>query len=259
MAMLLFITLILGANYYVFYRIWSMLPNQIARVALIITAVILVGSLLVSMIARGALPDALVSTLYKIGTTWFFIMLYLLIAFLLLDILRVTHILPVDKIMYKSWLGFGIVASVITIVMISGYIRYLNKDRVELNINLASGKIVEEPIKIVTISDLHLGYGIGSVELEKWVALINKENADVVLIAGDMIDNSVVPVNDQNMDEILRKINSKYGVFMALGNHEYISGIENSIDFLKKSGIELLRTQLLLSMLEIKLTAKFFW
>lgn len=244
--MLLFLTLILGANYYVFYRLWCMLPSQPFRIALIVTAVILVGSLLVSMIARGVLPDALTSALYRIGTTWFFVMVYLLIAFLLLDLIRVTHLLPVDQFMYKSWLGFGVTVGVIAVVMFSGYIRYLHKDRVELNITLKTGKMVEEPIKMVAISDLHLGYGIGNNELEKWVNLINKENADVVLIAGDLIDNSVVPVNDYRMDEVLRKIKSKYGVFMALGNHEYISGVDGSLDFLKKSGIEVLRDSVVL-------------
>jgi predicted MPP superfamily phosphohydrolase len=124
--------------------------------------------------------------------------------------------------------------------MSSGYIKYQNKTREEININFSQSNL-NKNLKLVTISDLHLGYGIGNKELNRWIKLINKENADIVLIVGDMIDNSIKPVLRENMAENLKKIKSKFGVYSVLGNHEYISGIDACINFIKSADITLLR------------------
>ncbi len=232
--------IILGANYYVFYRIWNMMPaNTIARIILIVLAILIIASPFVSILSGGSMPSALTSILYKVGTSWLFIFSYLLIAFLLFDLIRVTHLLPMEKIMYNNPLALGVLAGFFIIVFTSGYFHYLNKKRVELPISI--NKELSEPLKIVAISDLHLGYGIKNDELEKWITLINAENPDIVLIAGDLIDNNVKPLYEYKIEEDLKKIKSKYGVFLAPGNHEYISGIEKSTQFLKDAGINVLK------------------
>ena len=93
----------------------------------------------------------------------------------------------------------------------------------------------------VGISDLHLGYTIGPDELEEWVQIINAENPDIVVIGGDLIDNNVKLVEHMKLDKILRKIEAPLGVYACLGNHEYIAGVKESIDFHEKSNITVLR------------------
>lgn len=238
MFFIVMLAVILSANFYVFYRLWYMIPQHspVARWALVAFAVVAVSSFFLAMLAGGHMPVAVTGTLYKFGTSWFFIMLYLVMIFLLLDIARIF--IPMRGFMYGNWAGLAIVAGVVAVIVTIGYVRYLDKDRVAFEIQTEK---THRDLKIVAISDLHLGYGIGRRELAKWVELINAENPDVVLIAGDLVDNSVRPLVEGNFAAELKKIRAKHGVFASLGNHEYISDQGGSIDFLRSAGITVLR------------------
>ena len=134
----------------------------------------------------------------------------------------------------------------ITMLMFGGYLRYSWKERVHLPIQLTKqigDSISERPLKVVAISDLHLGYTIGKGELEKWVTLINEEKPDMILIAGDLIDNSLRPVKDGGMAKVLRTLEAPLGVYACLGNHEYIGNTDQreNIEFYKDANIHLLK------------------
>jgi predicted MPP superfamily phosphohydrolase len=161
-----------------------------------------------------------------------------------MDLLRL--VLPMKNILFENWRTVIVLAVILTTFFTYGYFNYLNKTRVELTVSI--DKEIT-PLKIVAISDLHLGYGIGKKELDKWVELINRENPDIVVIAGDIIDNHIKPLIEQNLASSLRKINSRYGVFACLGNHEYIGGrnkIFQTLDFLKDANITVLRDSAIL-------------
>lgn len=70
-------------------------------------------------------------------------------------------------------------------------------------------------MKIVMVADLHIGYNIGDKQISNMAKLINKEDADLVLIAGDIFDNSYEAID--NPDKIindLKNIKSKKWSFM---------------------------------------------
>ena len=240
--MSIILALILGANFYVFCHLWLMIPpGSWLRPALAVFTVVAVSSVFVALFAGAKLPSILTSFLYVLGTAWFFIMLYLLMTFLLLDIVRLFRLLPVGQYLFGSWAGLGVLAAVMTLIFTGAYINYRNKKRVELDLTLPAGQTLDRPLKIVAASDLHLGYGIGRRELEKWVELINAEKPDVVLLAGDVVDNSVKPLLEQDMASALRQIESTCGVYAVAGNHEYIGGVRNTLAFLEDAGVTVLR------------------
>ena len=229
----------LAANFYVIYRLWQLMPpTVIGRIILVAAGVVLSLAMFASMAFGSKMPSGLTAFLYKAGTSWFFILLYLLFIFLVCDLLRVTHILPMEKVMYGNWKSLVVLIVFMTALFSAGYAIYRNKKRVELTITL--DKDIPKPIKIVMASDLHLGYGIGKKELGEWVGLINRENPDIVLFAGDVVDNSVKPLWKQGMADSLKRIKSRYGVFAAPGNHEYIAGLDDCIVFLTSSDIDVL-------------------
>jgi predicted MPP superfamily phosphohydrolase len=239
--------LILGANFYVFYKLWVMLPVGITgKVWFVTLGVAILLSFVLAQVIGNNLPLPVTAFMYRVGTSWFFIFIYLLILFLLLELIRVTGLFPVTRFMYRSWYGFGTLAGILTLALTGGYIVYLNKARVTLSLTVNKEMRMQHSLKIVAISDLHLGYGIGKKEFESWVKLINKENPDIVLIAGDAIDNSVRPLYEQGIAESFKQINAKYGVYASVGNHEYIAGISQSLAFLKEAEVTVLRDSVVL-------------
>ena len=133
------------------------------------------------------------------------------------------------------------VAVVMTLaVMVYGYVNYRNPHVERIAITLDK-PIEGAPLKIVAVSDVHLGYGTGKRALQRYVEMINRERADVVVIAGDLIDNSIAPVRSAAMEEELARIKAPLGVYLALGNHEYISGVEECIEFLEQTSVKVLR------------------
>jgi len=240
---LIMLAVVLGTNFYIFHRIWSIIPanGYTLRLFFIISAAVLVSSFFVGFLGGNILPVPITSFFYRLGTSWFFICIYLLIIFVLIDILRFTHLFPMDKYVFGNWFSFGIIACVVTVVMTWGYFNYKDVKRVELHLAIDKEMGLNNPLKIVAISDLHLGFAIGKKEFEHWIELINKENPDIVLIAGDIVDNNIKMLEKQDFASSFRKLNAKYGVYAALGNHEYIGGISKSLDFLCHVGVKVLR------------------
>lgn len=66
-------------------------------------------------------------------------------------------------------------------------------------------------------------------------------NPDIILIAGDLFDRNLHSVERQHMDEDLRQLKAKYGVYAIFGNHEYYGNITDAAEIINRSGIKLLR------------------
>lgn len=240
----IFLAVVFGGNYYVFVRLWQMIPaGGTGRILLLAGAATVVSAfLLYVFISIGALslPSAATVAIYRIATSWLIIMVYLILVFLAADLLRLTG-LRLGGVMHGNGLSFWVLAGTMTTLMTYGYIRYLNKERIELDITTEKDFGETHPLKIVVLSDLHLGHGIGAKELRKWITLVNAENPDVVLIAGDLIDTDTRFLKERDILNTLGGIESKYGVYLALGNHEYIAGAAQHPAFLDGTGITVLK------------------
>jgi uncharacterized protein len=73
--------------------------------------------------------------------------------------------------------------------------------------------------KILQISDLHTGSFPGPEPLQKAVALINEQAADLVFFTGDLVNNIASEVLLHQ--PALSQIRARDGVFSILGNHDY--------------------------------------
>jgi len=238
----LILLVFLAANFYIFSRFWQLMPaNLIGRVLLVVCGILFVSSIFLYVLLVDSMPVLLTTAIYKIGTSWIFIFLYFLMLFLVLDLLKLTRWLPLHNWLHGNWWGFAGVIGVVFFIMAMGYVRYTHKKRVELTLHIDKQTAGNKPLKIVAVSDIHLGYGIGKKELQKWVELINNEHPDVVLIAGDVIDTSIKPLYHQHMAETFKEIKATYGIYTCLGNHEYISDVSKSIKFLESAGIQVLK------------------
>ena len=74
-------------------------------------------------------------------------------------------------------------------------------------------------LKIVQISDLHVGSFISDEPLQKVVQLIKEQKPDLIFVTGDLV-NEIAEEALPFMD-ILKEIKAPMGVFSILGNHDY--------------------------------------
>ena len=78
-----------------------------------------------------------------------------------------------------------------------------------------------DSLRVALVADLHLGNSIGAKRVQNMVRVINEQDADLVLIAGDIFDNSVTEMDDpEAVKEALRSIESRLGVYGCWGNHD---------------------------------------
>lgn len=94
-------------------------------------------------------------------------------------------------------------------------------------------------MRIVQISDLHLGLIIREHKLNKVVAKIKQANPDMLVSTGDLVDGQLARLN--GLTEILQQLTPPYGKFAVTGNHEFYVGIRQSQNFTRKAGFQLLR------------------
>ncbi len=74
-------------------------------------------------------------------------------------------------------------------------------------------------LKIVQISDFHLGTWVSKTPLEEAVKYINGLQADLVFFTGDLVNSQTAEAFP--FEKELSKVKAKYGVYASLGNHDY--------------------------------------
>lgn len=95
-------------------------------------------------------------------------------------------------------------------------------------------------LKIAFAADLHLKGISDKVIVDKFVEKINSLNPDIVLLVGDIIEGDRQDAEMTVLEQTLRKINSKYGVYAAFGNHELHGGV-SPLNFFNNASIKVLQ------------------
>ena len=96
-------------------------------------------------------------------------------------------------------------------------------------------------LRIVQLTDVHVGPTIGREFIQGIVDKVNTLAADLVVITGDLIDGSVEELGTQVSP--LADLQAKDGVFFVTGNHEYYAGADEWLAFLPSLGIRPLRNE----------------
>ena len=114
--------------------------------------------------------------------------------------------------------------------------RHIEKEYVDIKI-----KNLKNSYKIVQLSDIHIGGLIDQKFIEELVFDVNKLNADVIVITGDLVDTKIQYAKEA-LNE-LRNLKSKYGTYFIVGNHEYFHEIHKIINYVNSLGIKTLENE----------------
>ena len=239
------LAILFSLNGYIMVRGWQALPSASAfRPIYLISAITLFIAMLTGMIFSNSMPQVVARTISFAGFSYIIIFCYLLLSFLFVDILRlfnlVVQIRPDYMVNFRLWMMVGTLA-VTGIAMIVGNYKFNHPSIVTLNLS-TQNPTQNKVLTIVAASDIHLGISIDKKRLQGYVKMINDQHPDIVLLAGDVSDRSMIPVIKQNMLEEFRTIKAKMGVYAINGNHEHYAETPTATaDYLKEAGIIVLR------------------
>lgn len=231
----LLIGLYLIGNFYIYFRGGQALSTYPTGVKVLLSLLFWSGALsfIFSFLFRKAnLSIKLLSFTHEVGSSWLVFTLYMVLFLISFDLIR---------LFYKPFTyGFHLAFAFTLCLLSYGYYNYKHPKTQEWTIEIQ--KLAKaSSLKVVAVSDIHLGLGTGKADLSQYVDKINAQKPDLILIGGDLIDNSVRPLREEQMEEELNRLNAPLGVFMVPGNHEYIAGIDECLDFLRSTSIQVLR------------------
>lgn len=197
-----------------------------------LTALMLVGIVLIMVLrGRGAMPPAWSSyffaTLLALWLSKFVVVLFLFVD----DIVRVGKVAlnalspgepryDPSRSRFLSLLGLG-AAAIPFAALVWGMVKGATDFRVRrLTLRYPNLPASFDGFRILQISDLHVGSYNGNPEpLERAVAMINEQAADLVVMTGDLVNNTAPEAAPHVAT--LAKIKSKVPILSVLGNHDY--------------------------------------
>ena len=94
-------------------------------------------------------------------------------------------------------------------------------------------------LRMVQISDIHLGLIVREKRLHKILTAVRAANPDMLVSTGDLVDGQMDDLS--GLAEPFQDIIPPYGKYAVTGNHEFYAGIDQTLDFTKKAGFRVLR------------------
>lgn len=234
-------------NFYIGWRLWGVLlgwvPSSLEWVYWILFWLVAL-SYIIGRVGAVILPGRFTTCLTVFGSYWLACMYYLVIILLVIDLTRILDqrwgFLP-ESAKSPQLIALGVTLLTMGILVYGTWnAHHPIITRYNLEIPKNAGDLNE--LRIVAVSDVHLGPIVHNGRLRHMVDMVNSMQPDLVLLPGDIIDENVKPFLEQKMPDTLKLLNPKYGIYAVLGNHEYMGGhVEETVRHMEEAGVRVLR------------------
>jgi len=223
-------------HYYIYTRIEKIF--NINKIAIISIFAFLTSSFIIAQIAERYANNWLTVSVYYLSSIWLGVLFLLISFFFVLDLVSTALRIGGITVNYRL---IGI--AVICIVAVVSAYSIINASTIKINKVPIRLENLDKDIKIVQLSDIHLGAIHSRGYLERVVGMTNKLNPDFVLITGDLFDGSGGV--DETDIEPLKELKSTYGTYFITGNHEMYFGVDKALDLIKESNTRALRNEMI--------------
>ena len=193
--------------------------------------------------------------IFSIGIGWVLTQIFMVLFFLMDDLRRgafwtmgqapsiagakfMNTEKGIPRSTFLSWLRVGL-SSTLFFSLLYGFGNKYNYKLVKKKISLNGLPLAFKGFKIIHISDIHSGSLKDKAAVLKGIELIEKQNADIVLFTGDLVNDRATEMHDW-MD-VFGKINAPQGVYSTLGNHDYGDYLKWDTVEEKKQNLEALK------------------
>ncbi len=181
-----------------------------------------------------------------IGYTWMGLLFLFVSCMVVLDIYRLifkfgSMILQSDFSGLVPSPGHAVTISLVLCVIIVVYGMFEAVGIRMEHVKIKTHKIPEKigRLKVVQISDVHLGLMVGEKRLKRILNQVQLANPDIFISTGDLVDGQTDDIS--GLKEMLEGIRTKYGKFAVTGNHEFYAGFSRARRFMKNAGFTVLR------------------
>jgi len=227
---ILFLAILVGANIYLSRRfawIFSLENRTWLHVLFAVLPVLMFAGMIGFSHATGFFGGLLYGTAAIVTG----ILLYLLLSLLVADVARIF--LQMKPVLY------GILAFSLTVVVVSYGL--WNATQTKLTKVEVPVHGLDKEVRVMHLSDIHLGHFRGKAFLQKLVELSKAEEPDMVVITGDLFDGRVHL--KQETLEPLRQLGVP--VLFVEGNHDGYSGLEKIKALLREAGVRVLENEMI--------------
>ncbi|MBU5672144.1 metallophosphoesterase [Paenibacillus brevis] len=233
-----------GSSFYVGRKLFHFLKFLFPHINGALYAVIYGFFALSLILAFVPLPTMVREIMSWVGAYWMGILIYLLLFYLLADLAvflgNILKIIPTPTLP-----NIRFYASLAAILLTVGFVSYgiYNANQIKhVSYDIPTKEsTLPVSMKIVLISDLHLGAVNSEKRLEQIVNDINNLEPDLVCIAGDLFNDDYQAIRKpEEAIDLFKSIKATYGVYGSLGNHDGGKTFDQMIDFMERSQIKLL-------------------
>ncbi|MBW1606748.1 MAG: metallophosphoesterase [Deltaproteobacteria bacterium] len=245
--LLVFLSIYSGIHLYCFLKIKRALicSSRATDILAIFMALMVFAPVIVRILEKHGFEFVARSLAY-LGYTWMGLLFLFVSSILVLDIFRLLPYIC-GLILQSDFSGMSpsprvsFIISLTLSVVIAGYGAFEAKRiRVE-HVTIETHKIPKEigRLKIVQISDVHLGLMVREKRLKRILNQVKSVNPDILVSTGDLLDGQTD--NLSHLAEMLSEVSTTYGKFAVTGNHEFYAGITRALDFIKNAGFTILQ------------------
>ena len=249
----IFFSVYFMTNYYIYIRgLQAFTFSPLLKTIYIKLFIILALSYIAGRILERITVCRIADFLTWIGSYWLALIVYFLLMVILIDVIRVAdhflHFLPAIIRVNPAQTNFilGMVSiGIVFIIVVAGRINAVNPRVREISIDLPKKVNDGNDITIAMASDIHLGAVVGQKQLRKMIRMIDDINPDLILFAGDVIDEDPGSLIKKDLGKCLEELQAPMGVYAITGNHEYIGGVTKAVEYLESHNITILRDSVL--------------
>lgn len=247
--LIIFLTVYTTLNYYIFIRGWQVLAAySYLKIPYVFLFIFITYGYVLAKVLYKVLPPLLYDIILSVGAFWFAFFVYFILVLLLIDILRLLNgwfsFFP-DSITnnYETAKKFTaiIVIIIVSLIVFLGNVNKRNIKIKDLELTLPKGNSKISELNVVMASDIHLSPIDGEKLLTIIIDKMNSLNPDIVLLAGDIVDDKALILNQRRIGESFRRLKTRYGAYSINGNHEFINGVEASDKYAEQFGIKFLQ------------------
>lgn len=191
-----------------------------------------------------------VAALLALGSFWVtsmvaVVILHIMALGLLLDLVHLLvrtiwrgHPLRVWNKLY----GLGVLPCLLTIcILLAGYANMQHV--VQTDYTVHTEKTLSRTYRVALVADVHFGVSLDAEALAKICGQISAQDVDLVVLGGDIVDESTSRAEMKEIFALLGGIKSRYGVFYVHGNHDRMGAWTDAelVEVIEGAGIHLLK------------------